>query len=56
MESYDYCDVCSEDAIEYVGHVLKNRVPLKTPKNEGIEWLWPLYPVSSRDVPADDRA
>jgi serine protein kinase len=53
MESYGYCDVCSEDAIEYVAHVLKNRVALKTPKNEGIEWLWPLHPVATGSVPAD---
>jgi serine protein kinase len=55
MDSYDYCDVCSEDAIEYVSHVLKNRVSLNTPKEEGIEWLWPLYPVATGTAaPTDD--
>ena len=53
MDSYDYCEVCSEDAIEYVSHVLKNRVSLKTPKNEGIEWLWPLHPVATGTVPTE---
>ncbi|MCX8213083.1 MAG: protein prkA [SAR202 cluster bacterium] len=55
MDSYDYCDVCSEDAIEYVSHVLKNRVSLNTPKDEGIEWLWPLHPVATGTAaPTDD--
>ena len=46
--------VCSEDAIEYVGHVLKNRVSLKTPKNEGVEWVWPLHPVATGTTPLTD--
>ena len=39
-----YCDLCAEDAIEYALHVLKSKPVLKTPKSEGVEWLWPLTP------------
>ena len=46
MSSYDYCSQCAEDTIEYVLHVLRNRNVLKTPKNEGVEWQWPLEPVA----------
>ena len=42
--SYGYCGACAEDLIDYVPHVLKNRPVLKTPKGEGLEWLWPLSP------------
>ena len=45
--SYDYCDVCAEDLIEYVTHILSNKPVLKTPKSEGVEWLWTLNPVST---------
>ena len=44
LSSYGYCAECAEDLINYVTHVLKNRPVLKTPKGEGVEWLWPLNP------------
>ena len=50
VNSYGYCQYCAEDLINYVTHVLKNKPPIKTPKNEAVEWLWPLNPAS---VPLD---
>ena len=46
VELYGYCSYCSEDLVNYVSHILRNRPVLKTPKNEGVEWLWPLNPTS----------
>ena len=46
VETYGYCDICAEDTIGYVTHVLKGRPVLKTPKNEGVEWQWTLHPDS----------
>ena len=51
IESYGYCPQCAEDLIDYVTHVLGNSPVLKTPKNEGIEWFWPLKP----DYPASTQ-
>ena len=42
--AYGYCDICADDLIEYVVHVLKGTAVLKTPKNEDIEWQWNLAP------------
>ena len=42
VSSYGYCARCAEDLVNYVPHVLKNRPVVKTPKNEGVEWEWPL--------------
>ena len=42
VESYGYCTECAEDLINYVTVVLKNKTVVKTPKNEGVEWHWPL--------------
>ena len=47
VNSYDYCPECAEDLVNYVPLILNNKPVLKTPKNEGIEWLWPLHPVST---------
>ena len=52
METYGYCDTCAEDTISYVTQVLKNRQMLKTPKNEGVEWLWPLHPTATSPAAA----
>ena len=46
IEKYGYCAVCAEDLLEYVTQLLQNKSMLKTPKNEGVEWLWELYPTS----------
>ena len=42
VHNYGYCEICSEDVIDYVTAVLKKRATHKTPKNEGVEWMWPL--------------
>lgn len=47
VHSYNYCPQCSEDLINYVPFILKNRPVVKTPKNEVVEWLWPLHPTST---------
>ena len=54
IEKYGYCAVCAEDLIDYVTHVLQNSAVAKTPKNEGVEWLWGLYPTRETLVPPSD--
>ena len=44
IESYGYCPRCANDLINYVVHVLRGKPVLKTPKNEGVDWLWDLNP------------
>jgi serine protein kinase len=44
VEKYEYCAICAEDLIEYVTQVLKSKPVLKTPRGEGVEWLWDLHP------------
>ncbi len=39
---YGYCSVCACDLLDYATHVLKGNPVMKAPKNEGIEWQWPL--------------
>ncbi len=41
-QRYGYCGVCSRDLLEYVTRVLGGDPVMKAPKNEAIEWLWPL--------------
>ena len=53
IESYGYCPQCAKDTIDYVVHVLRGNAVLRSPKNEGIEWLWELNPVPP---PPDDEA
>jgi predicted Ser/Thr protein kinase len=52
--SYGYCGACAEDLIDYVPHVLKNKPVLKTPKGEGLEWLWPLSPQPTGLTPSEE--
>ena len=52
IEAYGYCNHCAEDLIDYATHVLKGRAVHKTPKNEGIEWVWPLNPSATDAVVA----
>jgi len=40
VNSFGYCNHCSEDLLNYVSHVLKNGHVLKTPRGESVEWLW----------------
>ena len=44
IESYGYCSICANDVIQYVDHVLKGRQSIKTPRTEGVEWLWDRFP------------
>jgi len=50
VESYGYCNVCAIDIIRYVNHVLKSRPVVKTPRNEGIEWMWGRFPTTSNII------
>ena len=43
-DSFGYSPATAEDLIAYGMHVLKRRPVIRTPRNEGVEWLWPLYP------------
>ena len=52
INSYGYCQYCSDDLIDYVAAVLKKRAIHKTPKNEGVEWMWPLN-VGANDLTAE---
>lgn len=47
INSYGYCSVCANDVIQYVNHVLKGRPSIKTPRNEGVEWLWDRFPTDA---------
>jgi predicted Ser/Thr protein kinase len=54
IEVYGYCQYCAQDLIDFVTVVLKNKPVHRTPKNEGVEWLWPLKPASpDSDSPAN---
>ena len=45
IASYGYCPQCANDLIEYALHILKNKTVIRTPKDEGVEWLWDLNPM-----------
>ena len=45
VDSYGYCEICADDVISYAVNVIKRVVVIRTPKNEGVEWLWDLNPV-----------
>lgn len=51
--NYGYCHTCAQDLVEYVTFVLKGNVTAKTPKNEGVEWQWPLSDSSSTNIGTD---
>ena len=53
---YNYCSQCAEDTLEFVTQVLKGRPIMKTPKYEGIEWLWNLNPPPPDAEPSDEAA
>jgi serine protein kinase len=46
IDSYGYCSICASDLIHYVDHVLKGRSSIKTPRTEGVEWLWDRFPTN----------
>ena len=56
IEKYDYCACCAEDLLEYVTQLLRNKTMLKTPKNEGVEWQWELYPADATLVPPSEES
>lgn len=51
-----YCAICAEDLLEYVTQLLQRKATFKTPKNEGVEWLWDLYPTSATLVQTSGEA
>ena len=46
VDSFGYSQATACDLIAYGLHVIKRRPVIKTPRGEGVEWLWPLYPTS----------
>lgn len=56
IEKYGYCAVGGEDLLEYVTQLLQKKAMVKTPKNEGVEWQWELYPTKATLVPESDEA
>ena len=51
MESFGYSRVTAHDLVEYGMHVIKNRPVIKTPRNEAVAWLWPIYPALPPEPP-----
>lgn len=47
IDNYGYCSSCVDDTMEYALHVLKQRPAIKTSKNGGVEWQWPLDTTAS---------
>ncbi|MXY43719.1 MAG: hypothetical protein F4Y50_06655, partial [Dehalococcoidia bacterium] len=55
IEKYGYSAVGAEDLLEYVTELLQKKTMFRTPKNEGIEWHWDLYPTKATLVrPAEE--
>lgn len=50
INSYGYCNICANDIISYVDHVLNGRPSIKTPRNESVEWLWERAPQDATPV------
>ena len=44
VSNSDYCEICANDLIRYVNHILKGRPIIKKPRNEDIEWQWGRFP------------
>ena len=44
IETYGYCDICANDTIDYVVHILKSGRVVRQLKNNEIEWNWTLEP------------
>ena len=55
IDKYGYCAVCAEDLLEYVTGLLQKKTMFRTPKNEGVEWQWDLYPTSATLVPPSEE-
>ncbi len=56
MQDYGYCDICANDTIDYVVHILRGGRVLRQLKNNEIEWTWTLEPeppTQAAQQPAD---
>ena len=56
IEKYGYSAVGAEDLLEYVTELLQKKTMFRTPKNEGIEWHWDLYPTNATLVPPAEES
>ncbi len=56
IDKYGYCAVCAEDLLQYVTELLQKKTMFRTPKNEGVEWQWDLYPTSATLVPPSEES
>jgi predicted Ser/Thr protein kinase len=52
IETYRYCDICANDTIDYVVHILRGGKVLRQLKNNEIEWNWSLEPDPPAALPA----
>ena len=56
IDKYGYCAVCAEDLLKYVTELLQKKTMFRTPKNEGVEWQWDLYPTTATLVPPSEES
>ena len=56
IDNYGYCAVCAEDLLKYVTELLQKKTMFRTPKNEGVEWQWDLYPTNAKLVPPSEES
>lgn len=56
IDKYGYCAVGAEDLLEYVTELLQKKTMFRTPKNEGVEWQWDLYPTKATLVPPSEES
>ncbi|MCH8310012.1 MAG: protein prkA [Chloroflexi bacterium] len=54
IETYGYCDICANDTIDYVVHILKSGKVLRHLKNNEIEFTWTLDPEPPTPQPVAD--
>jgi len=51
IDSSGYCPLCANDIIEHAIWVLQGKAVLKSPKNEGVEWMRDLEPSPLEPAP-----
>jgi serine protein kinase len=51
IDSSGYCPLCANDIIEHAIWVLQGKAVLKSPKNEGVEWMTDLDPSPLEPAP-----
>ena len=44
VDSYGYCNICANDLVEYVDHILDGRPAIKLLRNGSLLWIWERYP------------